>query len=104
VSVGPVDEREVLLPVPDLPPPLVLPLVAGLTTATDWTEAWQYGHLVVLAGKSSRRNAAKQDVLVQSFMILFAITMASTGKSTSRNVRTERFREAFLAKHWRLLP
>jgi hypothetical protein len=48
-SVGPLDEREMLLPVSDLPPPLVLPLLAGLTTVRDWTNAWQFGHLVVLA-------------------------------------------------------
>lgn len=76
-SVGPLDERAMLLPVPDLPPPLALPLLTAFTMVTDWTKAWQYGHLVVLAGKSSRRNAAKHDVLLQSFMILFAITMAS---------------------------
>jgi hypothetical protein len=79
-SVGPLDEREMLLPVPDLPPPFALPLLAGLKTLTDWTKAWQFGQLVVLAGKSSRRNAAKHDVLVQSFMILFAIAIASLGK------------------------
>jgi len=82
-SVGPLDEREMLLPVSDLPPPLALPLLAGLTMATDWTGAWQYGHLVVLTGKISRRNAAKHIALVQSFIILFAITMASPGKFTS---------------------
>jgi len=77
-SVGPLDEREIFLPVPDLPPPLALPLLAGTTTETDWTKAWQFGHLVVLAGKRSCRNAAKHDVLVQSFMTLVPIAIASS--------------------------
>jgi len=34
-SVGPLDEREMLLPEFDLPPPLALPLLTGLIMVTD---------------------------------------------------------------------
>lgn len=103
-SIDPLDERDMLLPVSDFPPPLVLPLLAGLTTVTDWIKAWQYGHLVVLAGKSSCRNAAKHDVLVQSFMILFAIAIASPGKFTSRRYGTDSSRETLITDvlRWKL--
>ncbi len=73
-GVGPLDERQTLLPVSDLPPPLALPLLAGLRMVKDWTKPWQYGHLVVLTGKDSRRSAAKHTEVVHSFTILFAIT------------------------------
>jgi hypothetical protein len=74
--VVPLEDREIVFS-PDLPPPLEFPLLVELTMVIDSRRDWQYGHVVVFAGKSSWRNAEKHIALEQRFMVLFAIESLS---------------------------